>query len=256
MYKNILFEKIENIAKITFIREKSLNALNEATLDELNSCLDEIINDQSLRVLIITGKGKAFVAGADITEFNKRSAVEIKGYILKGQELFNRIEKFPLPVIACVNGFALGGGCELAMACDLRLVSDKALFGQPEIKLGLIPGWGGTQRLTKLIGKTKSKELIFLGTNITAQEAYRIGLVNKVVESENLDEEVIKIAGKLARGPKFALSIAKEAIDNGNDMELYSAIKMESGLFSLCFTHDDMKEGVSAFLEKRKPDFS
>jgi enoyl-CoA hydratase len=256
MYKNITYEiSPENVATITFIREKVLNALNNETTKELEQVIAEIENDNKVRVVIFKGKGRAFVAGADITEFKGRTIAQTKKFSQILQRVLNRIEMLSIPVIAAINGFCLGGGLEIAMACDLRIASTNASFGQPEIKLGLIPGAGGTQRLPRLIGKTLAKELIFLGDRIDANRAYEIGLVNKVVSPEEFETTVEDYAKKLAKGPSFALAQAKEAIDRGTEMSWLDAIQMEASLFSLCQTSPDFDEGVTAFLEKRKPEF-
>ena len=254
MFNNLTYEVSEGIATITFIREKALNALNNETVNELEQAISRV-KEENVRVLVFKGSGRAFIAGADITEFKGKSAAEIKKFALALQRVLNEIEILPIPVIAAINGFCLGGGNELAMACDFRIASSKALFGQPEIKLGIIPGAGGTQRLPRLVGKTIAKEMIFIGDNINAEKAVSIGLVNKVVEPEELDSNVNELASKLAKGPSFALAQAKEAIDRGPEMSWLDAIQMEANVFSLCFSHEDMTEGVSAFLEKRKAQF-
>ena len=254
MFKNLNYEVSEGIATITFTREKALNALNNETVKEIDQAISKIKTDK-VRVLIFKGSGRAFIAGADITEFKGRTTAETKAFSLDLQRVLNEIELLPIPVIASINGFCLGGGNELAMACDLRIASTKALFGQPEIKLGIIPGAGGTQRLPRLVGKTIAKEMILLGDNISSERALSIGLVNKVVEPEELDSTVQELASKLANGPSFALGQAKEAIDRGTEMSWLDAIQMEANVFSLCFSHEDMNEGVSAFLEKRKAQF-
>ncbi|UCE12841.1 MAG: enoyl-CoA hydratase/isomerase family protein [Candidatus Heimdallarchaeota archaeon] len=255
MFNNLLYERTdEGIVTITFTREKALNALNNETVRELEQALEKV-KDDNARVLVFKGSGRAFIAGADITEFKGKTASEIKLFSLVLQKVLNEIELLPIPTIAAVNGFCLGGGCELAMACDLRIASNIALFGQPEITLGIIPGAGGTQRLPRLVGKTIAKEMIFLGDSIDSKRAFKIGLVNKVVETEDLDSAVNDLAKRLATGPSFALSQAKEAIDRGTEMAWLDAIQMEANLFSLTFTHEDMEEGVSAFLEKRKAQF-
>jgi len=255
-FNNVNFEiTAEGIAKITFIREKALNAINNETAKELEQIINSIENNSSIRVLVFRGSGKAFIAGADITEFKGRTIVETKTFSQYLQRIYNRIETLSIPMIAAINGYCLGGGLELAMACDFRIASTKAIFGQPEIKLGLIPGAGGTQRLPRLIGKTMAKEIILLGESINAEIALSIGLVNKVVDPEEMDKIVMDYAQKLAKGPRFAIAQAKEAINRGTEMAWFDAIQMESNLFTLCYTHEDFKEGVSAFLEKRAPNF-
>jgi len=258
MFKNFTFEvSSDGIVVVTFIREKALNAINVETLNELKQVIDQIEDETNkFRILVFKGRGRAFIAGADINEFKGITISEIKNHTIKFQKIITRIEMLSIPTIAVINGFALGAGCELAMACDLRIASINAVLGQPEIKLGLIPGGGGTQRLPRLIGKTKAKEMILLGDNIDAETALNIGLVNKVVPPEDLDFTVDEIVKRLASGPRFALSQAKEAIDRGTEMSWFDAIQMEANLCTLCFTHDDLQEGVNAFLEKRKPNFN
>jgi len=255
-YKNLLVETDDRITTVTINRPKSLNALNMETIEEFQTFLDNVLNLNNTKVLIITGSGdKSFIAGADITTFVGKNPVTIRPFVLKLQKMINSIEDLPIPVIAKINGFCLGGGLELASACDIRIASENAILGQPEIKLGLIPGAGGTQRLSRLVGKGFAKEIIFTGDNISSQKAYEIGLVNKVVPSEKLDEEVKKMAEKLAKGPSFALNMAKEAINRGTEMALLDAIRMELELFALCFAHEDAEEGINAFLKKQKPSF-
>ncbi|MFX0085004.1 MAG: enoyl-CoA hydratase/isomerase family protein [Candidatus Hodarchaeota archaeon] len=255
-YKNLLVKTENNITTITINREKVLNALNPETIQELNDCIEFIKNSKDTRVLVITGAGpKAFIAGADIPTFQGKNPVTIRDFIYKLQTVLNNIEDLPIPVIAAINGYCLGGGLELAMACDIRIASSKALLGQPEINLGLFPGGGGTQRLPRLVGNGIAKEMIFTGKNIDAKRAYEINLLNKIVPPEELQEEVMKMAVSLAKGPSFALSMAKEAITRGTSMALLDAIRMEMELFALCFSHEDLKEGVDAFLNKRKPNF-
>ncbi len=257
-YSNIEVTTENNITVIKISREKALNALNEETISELKDYISNLSTADNTKVVIITGVGeRAFIAGADITMFQNNTPVGIRDVISKLQETLNKIEDLPIPVIASINGYCLGGGLELAMACDLRITSSNAVFGQPEIKLGLIPGAGGTQRLPRLVGNGIAKELIMLGGNIDAERAKNIGLVNWVVPPEQLEKETLKIATKLAEGPSFALNMAKEIINRGSEMSLLDAIKMEGELFALCFTHDDVQEGVDAFLSKpnRKPNF-
>jgi enoyl-CoA hydratase len=256
MFNNLTYEiSPEGIATITFIREKALNALNNETTNELEQVITKIDGDPEVHVVVFKGKGKAFIAGADITEFKERTIAETKRFSQILQKVFNKIEMLPVPVIAAVNGYCLGGGLELAMACDLRIASTNASFGQPEINLGLIPGAGGTQRLPRLVGKTLAKEMIFLGDRIDAERAFNIGLVNKVSSPEEFDAVVEKYAKKLARGPSFAIAQAKEAINRGTEISWLDAIQMEASLFALCQTSPDFEEGVTAFLEKRKPEF-
>lgn len=253
--ENILFDKKDHIATITINRPKALNALNTNTLDELDSLLDEIENDEDIYVLIITGEGRSFIAGADIAEMVNKTKEEAEIYGVKGNDVFRKIEKLHCPVIAKVNGFALGGGCELACACDIRIASEKALFGQPEVGLGITPGFGGTQRLQRLIGLGKAKEMIYCARNIKADEALRIGLVNSVYKLEELDEEVNKLAKIIASNAPKAVSFSKKAIDSGREKDIEDAVKYEEKYFAECFTTSDQKNGMKAFLNKEKFEF-
>lgn len=254
--KNLLFENLEGIGLITVNRPRALNALNKETLLELDSLFELLSKDKTIQAIIITGSGdKAFVAGADITEMQQMSAVEGREWGKLAQSVFNKIENFPRPVLAAVNGYALGGGCELAMACDIRIASEKARFGQPEVSLGITPGFGGTQRLPRLIGKGRAKELLFTGDMIDAEEAYRIGLVNKIAAHQNLVETAREMANRiLLRGP-VAVTLCKAAVNEGMDVDLESGCAYEAEVFGLCFATADQKEGMTAFLEKRKPVF-
>lgn len=255
-YNNILSEVEDDVATITFNRPKALNAMNMETVLELNNAIEKCKEDENIKVVILTGAGdKAFVAGADINEFKGKSPKEAMKFMELGHDTFRLMETMEKPVIAAVNGFALGGGVEISMACDIRFACDKARFGQPEILLGLIPGWGGTQRLSRLIGIGRAKELIMSGEQITAQRAYEIGLVNRVFPAEQLMEETKKFARKLARMPFFAIKMAKYAINYGYDLALDNARSLEIQCVSQCFSTQDLKEGVAAFLEKRKPNF-
>lgn len=255
-YSNINVTTKNFITLIKINREKAFNALNEKTILELKNAIEKISKTQDTKVVVITGTGsKAFIAGADITMFKNNTPLGIRKTILLLQEVLNKIEDLEVPVIASINGFCLGGGLELAMACDLRIAGENAQLGQPEIKLGLIPGAGGTQRLSRLVGNGLAKEIIMLGENISSKRAKEIGLVNWVVSAEDLEQETNKIAERLVEGPSFALNMAKEAINRGIEMSLLDAIRMEAELFALCFTHEDVQEGVHAFLEKRKPEF-
>lgn len=256
-YANLLFDAKGSIGIITLHRPKALNALNTELLQELSNLLDRIKEDKSLEIVIITGSGeKAFVAGADITEMQKLTAIEGRNFGKIGQDVFNKLESLPQPVIAAINGFALGGGCELAMACDMRIASEKAKFGQPEVSLGIAPGFGGTQRLPRLIGKGRAKELIFTGDIIDAGEAYRMGLVNKVVAPEELMNAAQVLAEKILSRAPVAVQLSKAAINEGLNMDLASGIAYEAEIFGLCFATEDQKEGMTAFVEKRKPNFS
>jgi enoyl-CoA hydratase len=255
-YDNIIYELVDDIGTITFNRPKALNALNDALLDELSSALDEVAKDDNIRVLILTGSGeKSFVAGADIKEIAQCSPLTGRRVSKKGQEIFNKLESISIPVIAAVNGFALGGGCEIALACDFIYASEKAKFGLPEITLGLIPGYGGTQRLARLIGKNMAKEMIFTGKMISATEAKDIGLVNQVCPPDTLMDAVMKTAKNIASKGRFSLETAKRVINSGFEVDLNSGCKIESDAFGLCFANVDAKEGTTAFLEKRAANF-
>jgi len=256
-YANLLFENNDGIGIITLNRPKALNALNNDMLAELDSLLDIIAQDETVKVVIVTGNGeKAFAAGADIAEMQHLSAIEGRKLGKFGQSVISKFENLPQPVIAAVNGFALGGGCELAMACDIRIASEKAKFGQPEVTLGITPGFGGTQRLPRLIGKGRAKELIFTGDIIDVQEAYRIGLVNKVTTAEELMSVTQAMAGKIMSRAEIAVKLSKAAVNTGMDMDVESGIAYEAETFGLCFSTADQKEGMSAFIEKRKAIFT
>jgi enoyl-CoA hydratase len=255
-FETILIEKTDGLAVVQINRPKALNALNQTVIKELYDCMITLNMDQETAVIILTGAGeKAFVAGADISEFPKMGPDEARAFALLGQQVFSYIEKMKKPVIAAVNGFALGGGCELAMACDLRVASTKAKFGQPEVSLGITAGFGGTQRLPRLVGAGRAKELLMTGDMINAEEAYRIGLANKVVEPESLLDAAKEIAGKIMKQAPLAVSYSKEAVNQGMNMDLDSACAKEADVFALCFSSEDQKEGASAFLEKRKAAF-
>jgi enoyl-CoA hydratase len=255
-FTNLLLDKEENIAIVTFNRPKALNALNQETVQEAISCFRELKNNDAVQVVIVTGSGtKAFVAGADIAFMRELTPLAARNFSFLGQELMNTIEGLGKPVIAAVNGFALGGGCELALACDMRVASDNARFGQPEVNLGVIPGFAGTQRLPRLIGKGYASQLIFTGDVIDAAEAFRIGLVNRVVSQDQLLTVCREMATKIAsRGP-VAVKLSKDAITNGIEMDLVKACAYEADLFALCFTSPEQKEGMDAFLEKRPARF-
>lgn len=251
--ENIKVKEENGISVICIDRPKSLNALNTQTLKELGQIINDISERKDIYTVIITGSGeKAFVAGADITEMKSKSAIEGREMAKLAQKIFSNIENMPQVVIAAVNGYALGGGCELSMSCDIRVASTNAKFGQPEVGLGIIPGFAGTQRLPRLVGKGIAKELIFTTDMIDAKEAYRIGLVNKVYEPEELMEKTIELAQKIMKKGLFAVSLAKSAINNGLNMDTESAYAFEADLFGLCFSTDDQTEGMSAFIEKRK----
>jgi enoyl-CoA hydratase len=255
-YETIVFELRENIGIIRFNRPKALNAINQVVLDEMGDVLNKVENDASLRVLVLTGEGeKAFVAGADISHMVTLSPLEAQKFAREGQELLFRLERLPIPVIGCVNGYALGGGSEIAMACDFVYASENARFGQPEINLGIIPGFGGTQRLSRLVGKALAKELCMTGVMISAQEAKDIGLVNKVLPPDQLWEETMKTARVLASKGRVSLKAAKYCIERGSDVDLRDGCYMEADAFALCVASPDAKEGMKAFLEKRQAEF-
>jgi enoyl-CoA hydratase len=257
-YETILVEKQDDkngIAILTINRPEKLNALNYKVHAEGVSALDELRRDDSVKVVIITGAGdKAFIVGADITEFAGKTAIEQRN-LFQERTLFNSIDTFPKPIIAMINGYCLGGGCEIALACDIRLASEKAKLGQPEINLGIIPGGGGTQRLTRLVGEGKAMELILTGEMIDAQTALSIGLVNHVYPHEQLREKTLELARKIAEKSPIALQLAKEAVKFASRSNLDEGLRREIDLFSICFSTEDKEEGVTAFLEKRKPKF-
>ncbi|MHC1714179.1 MAG: short-chain-enoyl-CoA hydratase [Acidaminococcaceae bacterium] len=255
-FKNLNFKIEEKIAFIEINRPKSLNAINYETLQELDRCVTRIKENPAIAVVVITGAGeKAFVAGADIMEMSKMNAIEGREFGRYGQEVFAKIENLPQPVIAAVNGFALGGGCELACACDFRYASDNAKFGQPEVGLGITPGFGGTQRLPRLVGRGMSKELLYAASVIDAKEALRIGLVNKVLPQAELMEEVMKVARKISNNAKIAVQLAKAAVNHGIDADITTGVAYEGEVFGLCFATEDQTEGMGAFAEKRKSEF-
>ena len=255
-YKDILFTVEEEIATITFNRPKVLNAMNFEVMTEILDAATICEKDEKIKALILTGAGdKAFVAGADISQMQDSTSVEILPLMELGHRTLRLIETMPKPSIAAINGFALGGGTEIALACDIRFASEKAVFGQPEILIGLIPGWGGTQRLPRLVGMGIAKEMILGGGQINAQRAYEIGLVNKVFSQDELLEETRKFARKLTKLPAFALKMAKNAMNYGFDLPLDNANKLEISCVAQCFSTQDQKEGMKAFLEKRKPNF-
>ena len=255
-FDTILFETAGPVAVVTLNRPKALNALCRQLVAELDQALDSIEKDADIRAVIVTGSAKAFAAGADIKEIAAiRSPAEARGYITEMQRVFNRLEGLDRPVIAAVAGFAFGGGCELCLACDVRIAAENARFALPEIKLGLLPGGGGTQRLPRLIGTGRAKQHIFSGEPFDAQEAYRIGLVNAVVPTDALMDEAMKLAGSYAARPGFTLKTIKGLIDEGFDMPLAAALAHEMRCFEILFSTRDKEEGVAAFLEKRTPAF-
>lgn len=247
--------QIDNqIAVLTIDREKALNALNEAVIEELGQVIDSISAD-TVRCVIVRGAGdKAFVAGADIGQMSRLTKKEAEAFARKGNAVFRKLETLPVPTIAAVGGFALGGGCELAMCCDIRLAADTAVFAQPEAGLGITPGFGGTQRLPRIVGVAKAKELIYTGGRIKAQEALAIGLVNAVYPAEQLMEEALKLAEKIARNAPIAVRAAKESICRGLHLDMDAALGVEESLFGGCFETEDQQAAMAAFLEKRKPD--
>ena len=271
-YKNILYSAENGIATITINRPKALNALNTETVSELRDLVGKIAADSEIKVVVITGSGsKSFVAGADIVEMSTKNAVEGRAFGKIGQDTFTEIENMPQPVIAAINGFALGGGCELSCACDIRYASENAKFGQPEVGLGITPGFGGTQRLPRVVGRGYGKELIFTAGMIDAQEAYRIGLVNKVVPQEELMDTVYALAKKIAKNAPIAVQLSKAAINRGINCDVITGIAYEDEVFGLCFATEDQKEGITrryvenkrvlkegmgAFVEKRKATFT
>lgn len=254
-FKNLLFKQEGNIGILSFNRPKVLNALDTSVLQELDQAINEIEKNEEIYVLLITGEGKAFVAGADISEMKDKTAEEGRIFSDFGLRIFRKIELMEKPVIAVVNGFALGGGCELAMSCDIRIAGEKAKFGQPEVGLGITPGFAGTQRLPRLVGTAKAKELIFTGNMVNAAQAEKIGLVNSVVPQEELMDEALKMAKKIASNGQIAVKYSKAAINRGINCDIDTANEIEKDLFGLCFATEDQKEGMSAFIEKRKPEF-
>lgn len=255
-YQNLLLEIKNNTAVVTLNRPDKLNALNTQTLKNLDAVFDELKDNDEVMVVILTGSGeKAFVAGADISELNKLDVISAKKFSENGQAVFNKIEKFNKPVIAAVNGFALGGGCELALACHIRIASDTAKFGQPEVNLGVIPGYGGTQRLARLINTGRAMEYILTADMIGADEAYRIGLVNKVYPLGDLLDKTFEMAVKIISKGQQAIRYAVKSVKAVDEMSLKDGQNFEASVFALCCGSEDFKEGTSAFLEKRKPNF-
>ncbi len=256
LFDTLLYEKENGIGMIDFNRPQNMNAMNNKLIQELDQILGEVASDDDIAVVIITGSERVFSAGADIKEVsNLVSPFDAHQLVTRIQTLFDKIENLPKPVIAAVSGLAVGGGCELSLACDIRIAAENALFGQPEIKIGLIPGGGGTQRLPRLIGLGRAKELLYTGDTIDAQEAHRIGLVNKVVPLESLIEETKKMAKKMMSLSGVALKITKMAVNEGINMDIRSALSYEARCFELLFSTEDRKEGITAFLEKRQPVF-
>ena len=255
-YETIKVEREENTLWITLNRPHRLNAFNDVLLEELADMLETAEKDTSVKCVVITGEGdRAFSAGADITMFPKATPVKAEEFSRVGQKVFGRIEGMPKPVIASINGFALGGGLELALACDFRVAAEHAELGSPEIGLGLIPGWGGTQRLVRVVGLAKAKEMVMLGRKLKAEEALKAGLVTEVVHFDKLRDEVRDLAKKLSDGPPIALKYAKYALNFGTQVPLDIGLRLESSLMGLSFSTEDLKEGVEAFMSRRKAEF-
>ncbi len=255
-FENLLLEIKNSVAILTINRPEKLNALNLETLAELKKAFTELNKDEKVKVVILTGSGeKAFIAGADISELNKLDIISGKEFAERGQAVYNLIENFEKPVIAAVNGFALGGGCEIALACHIRLASENAKFGQPEVNLGIIPGFGGTQRLPRLISTGRAMEYILTGETLTAHEALRIGLINHLFPKEEFLIKAVELAEKIAVKPQNAVRLAIKAINASNEISLKEGQNYEAAMFALCCGTEDFKEGTNAFLEKRKPEF-
>lgn len=253
--KLVNVQKEERIAILKVNRPEALNSLNYEVIGQLDEAIEDLAKDEEIDVVIITGEGKAFVAGADIVAMKGLNAEEGRKWGNFGQKVFRKIETMRKPVIAAVNGFALGGGCELAMCCDIRIASEKAKFGQPEVGLGITPGYSGTQRLPRLVGPAKAKELIYTAEIIPADEAAKIGLVNQIVKHEDLLTEAKEMANKILKNAQMAVRYSKIAINRGIETDIETGIEIEADLFGLCFATKDQKEGMSAFIEKRKPKF-
>jgi len=249
---SVNYETKENIAIITIDRPEALNALNIDVLEELKSAVKKAREDDGVYVVIITGAGRAFVAGADIAQMKDYTADEGRAFGKKGNKVFAKIEDMPKPVIAAINGFALGGGCELALACDIRIAGEKAKFGQPEVGLGITPGFGGTQRLPRVVGMSKAKEMIFTGAVIGADEALRIGLVSKVVPGEELMDAALEMANQIAANAQVAVRQSKIAINKGMQCDIDTGLEFEMQAFGLCFSTEDQKDAMNAFVNKEK----
>ncbi len=254
-YKNIILEKKDGVGVIKVNRPKVLNALDKETVRELLNAVSELEDDKKIKAVILTGVGKAFIAGADIKQMKDMSPLEAKEFAELGHSLPMKIEDSRLPFIAAVNGYALGGGCEVMMACDICMASKNAKIGQPEINLGINPGFGGTQRLPRIVGLMKAKELLLTGRNMDAKEAYEMGLVNKIVDDDKLSEEVDKLAKNIAAKSAVQSAFIKALVNKGSRIDLNSACALEISYFSTSFSTHDQKEGMTAFLEKRKADF-
>ncbi|WBW50274.1 enoyl-CoA hydratase-related protein [Peptoniphilus equinus] len=255
-YKYLKFDLNDGILVLTIDRQKAMNALNSEVIEELNSALDDIEKNYEIEVVILTGAGKAFVAGADISEMAQMQVFEAQAFAKHGMDTFLKLEKLPRPVIAAVNGFALGGGCELMMSCDIRIASTKAKIGQPEVSLGITPGFGGTQRLARIVGLSKAKEMIFTGDAISADEAKEIGLVSYVTEPEALLDKAVEIAKAITKNSQVAVRNAKEAINAATEVDILTGMGIERAHFGLCFADEAQYEGMSAFLDKRRPEFN
>lgn len=254
-YKNLAVEIKGSVLMVTISREKAMNALNNETIAEFKEMLATYAGNDDIKCMIITGAGKAFVAGADITEMAKLSSADATSLAQRGHDLMNSIQTFPKPTIAAVNGFALGGGCELAMACDIRLASEKAKFGQPEVNLGIIPGYGGTQRLARLVGRGKAMQLILTGDMIRVDEAYRIGLVDEIYTPDELMDKAVALGELIATKGALAIQVAKGAINSGLGGTLEQGCAIERQAFGKLFDTEDQKEGMTAFMERRAPQF-
>ena len=251
-----ILEKKERVLVLSINKIETLNSLNKELLDEIYTVLEDVENDNSIDVLIITGRGKSFIAGADIKEMSVFTKQEALQFGKLGWKVFDKIENLSKVVIAAVNGYAIGGGCELTLACDIRIASEKAVFSQPELSLGIIPGFSGTQRLPKIVGMAKAKELIFTGDRINAEEALKIGLVNKVVPIDNLINECLDISNRIVLKSQFAIKNAKKSINQGYEESIEIGRDIETKLFAECFNNSDQKEGMNAFIEKRNPKFN
>lgn len=254
-FKNLTVKRVMNIGLISFCRPKYLNALNTETLLELDAAIAQLEADENIYVVVITGEGKAFVSGADIYEMKDLTPDQARFFSQRAQGVFRKIELMEKPVIAAVNGYALGGGCELMMCCDIRIASTSAKIGHPEVGLGITPGFGGTQRLPRLIGIARAKEFIFSEKVVSAEEAERVGLVNRVVAPEDLMDETLHLAGTIAMKSRHAVKYAKTAINRGIETDIATGQAIERDLFGLCFASGEQKEGMAAFVEKRQPKF-
>jgi enoyl-CoA hydratase len=255
-YTHLLYDVQDGIALVTVNRSEKLNPLNSETINALEACFRDIAADEGVKAVIVTGAGeKSFVAGADISQITELSAMQGRDWGTRGQQVFSQIENLPKPVIAAINGYALGGGLELAMACHIRIASENARLGQPEVKLGIVPGYGGTQRLPRLVGKGRALEMILTGDPVTAEEAYRMGLVNRVVPREELLPTARRLAAKIMENGPVAVALCLQAVHRGMEMPLDAALPWEASQFGLSCATEDIREGTRAFLEKRKAEF-